>query len=99
MTNYCADVMHDALEGFCAYDLRLIRKEMINQRFFTLDTLNSQMQSLNYSYHDLSNKAPVIVSLDCEMLPFDASEMRCFLQYLPFAIAEFVPFDNSEWAF
>jgi len=65
---------------------------------FTLDKMNSQFQSLNFSYHDSSNKPPIVVSLDTEMLSFDASEMWCFLLHLPFAVGEFVSEDNSVWA-
>jgi hypothetical protein len=48
--------------------------------------MNSQFQSLNFSYHDLSNKPHIVVSLDAETLPFVASEMWCFILHVPFAV-------------
>ena len=96
-TNYIQDSMHDLLEGVCSYDLVLISRSLIGQGYFDLDTLNSRFQSLQYSYHEVSNKPPTIVTLDIEMLPFTASEIWCFTVNYSLAVGHLVPDSDQFW--
>ena len=73
-SNYVQDLMHDMLEGVCKYDLVLLYKYLASNKYITLDLLNKRLQLLNYGYHDIGNKPPIITSLDGDMLPFYANE-------------------------
>lgn len=99
VTNHIQDLMHDILEGVCSYDLTLICRHLIKDGVFTLATLNSRMQSLDYGYHDASSRPPVITSLENEMLSFEASEMWCFVRYLPAAVGHLIKAGNKFWVF
>jgi hypothetical protein len=57
--------MHDVLEGVCTYAMRLICRTLLKYNI-DLHFLNSQMQSVNYGYYDLSSTPPVITSLESE---------------------------------
>ena len=97
VTNFVQDIMHDLFEGVCAYDMCLVSRELIRRKFFTLSILNSRVQGAQYSYHEICNKPPVLSSLDCEMLPFDASEAWCFTCVYSVAVGHLVPEDDDVW--
>jgi hypothetical protein len=65
------DIMHDLLEGVCSYDLSLVCRQLI-EVFFTLIILINRVQSLHYGYHGTYSRPPVIVSLDNDILSFEA---------------------------
>ena len=87
--------MHDLFEGVCAYDMCLVSRELIRRQFFTLSVLNSRLQGAQCSYHEICNKLPVSSSLDCEMLPLDASEAWCFTSVFSVAVGHLVPEDDN----
>ena len=74
VNNFVQDIIQDLFEGVCAYDMCLFSRELIRRWFFTLGVLNSRLQGVQYSYHEICNRPSVFSSLDCEMLPLDASE-------------------------
>lgn len=48
--NYPVDVMHDLYEGVCLYDMQLFLHKLIAIfKTFSLETLNSRINSINYS--------------------------------------------------
>lgn len=52
-----ADAMHDILEGVLHYTIKEVLKVfIIDQRFFSLDEMNSQITSYDYGYHNDTNK-------------------------------------------
>ena len=99
VTSNVQDIMHDLLEGVCAYDMKLVCASLVQSKLFSLEQLNNSVQALNYGYHDSTSKPPVITSFDNEILSFDASQMWTFIRYLPFAIGQCVPLDNRAWNF
>lgn len=64
--------------------MRLISKQLLSK--VSLEQLNSHMQSVNFSYHALSSKPPVIATFDNEKLSFEAAEMWCLVRYLAIAV-------------
>ncbi|EFN77041.1 hypothetical protein EAI_10271, partial [Harpegnathos saltator] len=47
--NYSVDVMHDLLEGVCVYEMNsILRYCIIEEQYFTLDTLNWRLQFFNF---------------------------------------------------
>jgi hypothetical protein len=55
------------------------------------------MHSINFGYHDLSSKPPVIATLDNETLSFEAPEMWCFVRYLAIAVGSLIPRGDAIW--
>jgi hypothetical protein len=94
-TNYMQDAMHDLLEGVCGYDMRLICKNLTE--LVSLEEMNRRMQCVNYGYHDLSNKPPVIRTLETEMLSFEAAEMWCFVRNFSVSIGPLIPRNSEMW--
>lgn len=98
-TNYVQDVMHDVFEGVCLYDMKLICSQLINDGIFTLNDMNSRVQSFNYGYYDVGNKPPVITKahLDAEQLSMEAVQAWCFVRIFSFAVGDLVPRGNKYW--
>ena len=56
------DVMHDVLEGALQYEIKLMLRVMIaEERYFTLDTLNTRMENLELGYME-SKDCPTPIS-------------------------------------
>ena len=51
------DVMHDLLEGYVPYTMKLLLNQIINkEKLFTLDYLNNLILYFNYGTNDARNK-------------------------------------------
>lgn len=51
------DIMHDQLEGVLPLQVKLMLKLFINDnKYFTLEVLNSRIEKFNYGLSDSSNK-------------------------------------------
>ena len=96
-SNFVQDIMHDILEGVCKYNIVILCKHLINNNFFSLEVLNSRLQSINYGIHEVKNRPPFIITFDNETLPFQASEMWSLVLHLPIAVGEFLPDDDVFW--
>lgn len=94
-SNYSVDIMHDLLEGVCAYDLGFILKEIIyNLKYFTIQTLNDRIESFNYGPTDIRSRPPLISEENLKRhghLIMSASEMSCFVKYLGLIVGDMVP--------
>lgn len=78
--NYSVDIMHDLLEGVCVYEINYILYHFIvQQKFFTLDTLNWRIQFFNFD--STSNRPPTITEshLHSKSIRMSASEMLNFI--------------------
>ena len=52
---FCADIMHDVLEGALPYEVKLLLRYCIECSYFTLRVLNARMTSFPYG-HDARDK-------------------------------------------
>ncbi len=95
--NYVQDIMHDFLEGICKYDMVLVCKYLVDNGYFTLQTLNNRIQCINYGYHDVGNKPPIITTLDTTTLPFHANEMWNFVLHFPVSVGQFIDESLDVW--
>ena len=79
------DVMHDLLEGVLQYEIKLLLVHSINNRFFTLDFLNSRIESLELCYGSESDRqAPIdgrILNSDSHLLKQKVICMHMTLLY------------------
>jgi hypothetical protein len=94
--NGIQDIMHDGLEGVCAYDLPLICQTPIRRKYFDLTTLNHRIQTSEYGYHEKSNKMPVVVSLDTEMWTFDACQLWSGIRVLSLTVGDLVSDEQDD---
>jgi hypothetical protein len=86
--NYVQDLMHDALEGVCKYDISLIMNYMVDSNNITLEHLNGLLNKFSYGKHDIVNK-PVMLTetaLKTSTLPLSASQMWCLTRTLALAV-------------
>ena len=51
------DVMHDILEGALQYEMKLMLRVMISEdRYFTLDTLNTRLDNFEFGYMESKDR-------------------------------------------
>ena len=51
------DIMHDVLEGTLQYEAKLMLNEfLLNDRYFSVDQLNAQIESVELGYTEASNR-------------------------------------------
>lgn len=100
--NRCPDIMHDMLEGTFNYDLSHVLHYLMNEaNYFTLNTLNIRKENFDYGYTEYGNISEKITDDHIKKRKFDmsASEMMCFIKYLPLIIADLVPEEDDVWEF
>ena len=57
------DIMHDVLEGALQYEIKLMLRFMIrNEEHFTLDHLNSRLESVELGYMKIKDQATIITN-------------------------------------
>ncbi|KAK5641682.1 hypothetical protein RI129_010229 [Pyrocoelia pectoralis] len=96
--NIGVDIMHDLLEGVCVYVMEAVINHLVcDLNFFTIDTLNSRIQSFDYGI-DCSNK-PTLIKWDGSKIKIrmSASEMLNFVNYFGLIIGDYVPKKYLFW--
>lgn len=101
ITNFSVDIMHDMYEGVCHYDLSIILNYFLENGLFTLDALNNKKKLFDYGVTEIGNISQPIQLKHIEKNKFNmsASEMRCFVHFLPLIIGEYVPVKDKVWHF
>lgn len=56
--NLSVDVMHDVVEGICHYDMANSTLHFIQNKFLTLDLLNSRKRTFEYGDIEIGNISP-----------------------------------------
>lgn len=96
--NIACDVMHDVFEGICRYEIGKILHYFINEKQFTLGTLNERIKYFKYGQYD-SNK-PALITLDQirkKYIIMSTSEMACLTRYLGCIIGDKIPEGHQVW--
>lgn len=91
--------MHDVFEGVCVYDIMFLLKILIDDmQLFSLNTLNSRIDTFNYGELEKSNKRPFLTNDSLNnKLKMSASEMLCFSRYLGLMISDLLPVNLPIW--
>lgn len=100
--NFVADVMHDIFEGICHVEISQILENFIYEKqFFSLADLNSKKKDFVHDKSDANNLCSDISqgNIKNKSLKMSASEMQCFVHYMPLYIGEYVPRNYSVWKF
>ena len=53
------DVMHDLLEGYVPYTMKLMLNKLLDEKLFTLEQLNNTISHFNYG-NDMRNRPNVL---------------------------------------
>lgn len=99
--NMSFDIMHDIFEGVCHYDISGILFSLINENVLSLNSLNNRKRLFPYGEFQISNRSPDITMNNIKNGRFKmtASEMLCFVTYLPLMIGDLIPSNNKHWRF
>lgn len=96
--NYSVDIMHDLLEGVCVYEVSyILRNFIVEQRLFTLDTLNWRLEYFNFN--SISSRPPTISSsqLHTKSIKMSASEMLNFILNAGLIFGDLIIDCNKHW--
>lgn len=99
-SNLAVDVMHDLLEGVCAYDMALILNQFVSiQRLFSLAELNARIRGFFYGANDGRNRPGEILgsNLTTGRLAMSAAEMLCLMRHVCLMLGNAVLPDNLYW--
>lgn len=107
--NPFADKMHDFEEGVAVYDLQLILHHfIIKKKYFTLQRLNFIKKYFNYGENEVGNRSVPLKYVTKLLrgkrvkevrIKMSASEVKCFLKFLPIMIRHLVPERDPVWKF
>lgn len=91
------DPMHDLLEGIVPYELALVFRQLIIEKYFDFDTLNFRVEQFNFNRSDQADKTYKISQnfRKTKTIGGTASMNHSLLRYLPFMIGDLVPNDGS----
>eukprot|EP00794_Sanderia_malayensis_P008418 gene8420-9318_t len=97
--SFSPDIMHDILEGACKFDMALLLGDFIKRKIVSLEYLNNAVDSFNYGYPDARNKPSAIEQshLMVANIRQNATQMWCFMIYLPMWIGHLVPAEDEMW--
>lgn len=100
-TNFAVDIMHDVFEGVCRYDMCHIITYLINQNYFSIETLNIRKHMFNYGEIEIGNISPEItaVHLSKFRLKMTAREVMTFMHLFTLMVGDLVPHDDEVWKF
>ena len=93
------DAMHDLLEGLAPLEVKLLLKELISQKYFSLEEYNSRLLNFNFGFSDRDKPVPILSrNLQPEnSLRSSASQMLTLLRVLPFLIGDRIPEGSEHW--
>lgn len=92
------DVMH-VLQGVIPSALRWILHQLIQDKHFTLDQLNFEIENLSYSVNDKTSKPQILMERMLRskgQLSGKASETWTLFRLLPLMVGSYVP-PNKYW--
>ena len=99
--NLTVDMMHDVLEGVCVYVMKAIINSFItDEKYFTLEELNTRIQNFNYGFIEICNKPPPVYynTTTCEFnVNTLAAEMLCLVRYFGLIIGDLIPNSDKHW--
>lgn len=88
---------HDLLEGITAFDLKIFIDYFVEERWFSISTLNKRIESFQYSLHDNRDK-PCPVSASKKRIVGNAWQIFTFLKPLPLLIEDKIRDTmNTKW--
>ncbi len=99
VTGFPPDVLHDLLEGIVPVELSLCLGKLISDKYFTLEELNTAIQSFPYSFSDKTNR-PQRLTQTFKVngtIGGNGHENWTLLRLLPLMVGHLVPENNTTW--
>ena len=98
-TGYPPDIVHDLFEGVVPVELARCISLLISKKYFTLDFLNTLIQTFPYKWGDKTNRPHAIPRsfTSNNTIGGNAHENWTLLRFLPFVIGHIVPEDEPAW--
>ena len=98
-TGYPPDIVHDLFEGVVPVELARCISLLISKKYFTLDSLNTLIQTFPYKWGDKTNRPHAIPRsfTSRNTVGGNAHENWALLRFLPFLIGHIVPEDEPAW--
>lgn len=100
--NVTCDITHDYFEGIAHYQLAEILNHFLYEKYlFTLHQLNSRKSLFKYGYDNDNKSVDIdIKHIQNKKFKMSASQMKCFLHYLPIFIGDYIlNRDDEVWQF
>ena len=91
------DIMHDLYEGVVPYELKLLLRHCISNKYFTLDELNGRIEQYGFDCNEPRLLDPSIIRNTDAKIRQSASQMMSLSQHLPLIIGDKIPEDNCYW--
>lgn len=98
-TGYPPDIMHDLFEGVVPVELARCISLLISKKYFTLDGLNTLIQTFPYKWGDKTNRPHAIPRsfTSSNTIGGNAHENWALIRLLPFMIGQILPEDEPAW--
>ena len=96
---YPPDILHDFLEGIVPFELALCIKDLIKNKYITLEVLNCAIKEFPYSFSDKVNKPHEIPKTLASKVTIGGNghENWCLIRLLPLMIGHLVPEGHETW--
>ena len=96
------DIMHVFLEGVLAYEIKYLLRHCIDERYFSLATLNKDIEKFPLGYAHKKDRPIVIKDTDLQResatnLGQTASKMWLLASILPMILAKYVDKNSTPW--
>lgn len=98
-TGYPPDIVHDLFEGIVPVELARCITLLISKKYFTLDLLNTLIQTFPFKWGDKTNRPHAIPRsfTSTNTIGGNAHENWTLLRFLPFFIGHIVPENEPSW--
>ena len=96
------DIMHVFLEGVLAYEIKYLLRHCIDERYFSLATLNKDIEKFPLGYAHKKDRPIVIKDTDLQResatnLGQTASKMWLLASILPMILAKYLDKNSTPW--
>lgn len=100
ITGFPPDILHDLFEGIVPIEMALCIRQMIQNKYFTLDHLNAKIKAFPYEHYDRLDKPQTIPKTFATKLSIGGNghEKATLLRLLPLMIGNKVPERDGAWA-
>lgn len=97
--NYHGFSYNNIYEGVCKYDVCTVLVALLNKQVVTLNTINNRKKLFQFGETEIGNiSVPLCIDrLKSFNLKMSASEIGCFIHFLPLIIGDLIPIGNKNW--
>ena len=82
------DIMHDLYEGVVPFELKLLLQHCVSRKYFTIDELNSRMDSFGFARNEPRHIDPLVTRVGDTKIRKSASQMMTLSQHFPLLIGD-----------